>query len=43
MAGQLEQVTEVYLRLAIDVLQRAIATVQDQQMASAVGSVGSVS
>ena len=38
-----ETVTEVYLRLAIDVLQRAIAAVQDAQMPSAVGSVGSVS
>ena len=40
---QVETVTEVYLRLAIDVLQRAIAAVQDAQMPSAVGSVGSVS
>ena len=43
VAAQVEKVTEVYLRLAIDILQRAIATIQEQQMASAVGSVGSVS
>lgn len=43
VARQVETVTEVYLRLAIDVLQRAIAAVQQEQLASAVGSVGSVS
>ncbi|SDP38753.1 hypothetical protein SAMN04489867_2274 [Pedococcus dokdonensis] len=40
---QVDMVTEIYLRLAIDVLQRAIAAVQSQQMGSVVGSVGSVS
>ena len=43
VARQVEAITEVYLRLGIDVLQRTIAAVQDQQMASVVGSVGSVS
>jgi hypothetical protein len=43
VARQVEAITEVYLRLGIDVLQRTIAAVQSQQLASVVGSVGSVS
>ena len=43
VARQVEAITEVYLRLGIDVLQRTIAAVQSQQLASVVGGVGSVS
>lgn len=35
--------TEGYLRLGIDILQRAIAAVQDNQLVSSLGGIGSVS
>lgn len=42
LAGRVVGITEDYLRLAVDILQRAIAAMQDAQLVSVVGGTGGV-
>jgi hypothetical protein len=43
LSARVVGVTETYLRQGIDILQRAIAAVQDSQLVSTVGGTGSIS